>query len=129
MSEIEINHRGIKATITEEAVASCAALGIDAIAEIKEGIDSSFPHAVIFSKPNCGFCVKAKALFEKNDIAYEEVSAVENREMLIEMVTEASGQPPRSVPQIFIDGAYVGGHDQLVVWLQERENAVRQDQG
>lgn len=101
--------------------------GVRAIFE--SNAEGDAPRAFVFSKPNCGYCVKAKALFEKHAISYQEISAVENRDILIEMVTEASGQAPRSVPQIFIDGAYVGGHDQLVVWLTEQENAVRSDEG
>lgn len=54
----------------------------------------------------------------KNDIDYSEISAVENREALIKRVTDVTGSAPRSVPQIFIDGVYVGGYDQLAVKLK-----------
>ena len=83
--------------------------------------------ATIYSKDNCPYCVKAKHLFEKHGISYEEISAVDYRDQLFERVEQATGQSPKTVPQIFLDGSYVGGHDQLVILLQERENAVRQD--
>jgi glutaredoxin 3 len=73
--------------------------------------------AEIYSKPNCPYCVKAKALLEKHNIPYREISAVDEREVLIERVEAAIGQPPKTVPQIFIDGRYIGGHDQLVIHL------------
>lgn len=71
-------------------------------------------HAEVFSKPNCPFCVRAKALLEKRGIDYTEVSAVDHREALIERVTADTGAAPRTVPQIYLDGQHVGGHDELV---------------
>ncbi len=96
---------------------------------LTDNVEPQGSHATIFTKPNCPYCVKAKALLSKHYISYHELSAVEHRDPLIEMVTEVTGQAPKSVPQIFIDGSYVGGHDQLVIWLQERENAVRSNEG
>lgn len=71
----------------------------------------------IYTKDNCAYCVKAKHLLEKQGMEYFEISAVDLRDVLIERVKEATGNSPKTVPQIFIDGKYVGGHDQLVEWL------------
>lgn len=71
-------------------------------------------HAEIYSKPSCPHCVQAKMLLDRNEIPYTEISAVDNRDALIERVTAATGSAPRTVPQIFIDGHYIGGHDDLV---------------
>lgn len=76
--------------------------------------------AEIYSKPNCPYCVKAKALLEKQGADITERSAVEERDALIERVEKATGAAPRTVPQIWIDDEYVGGHDQLVAWLAAR---------
>ena len=70
--------------------------------------------AEIYTKPNCPYCVRAKAIFEKRGIAYAEMDAVALRETLIERVTKATGSPPHTVPQIWLDGQHIGGHDQLV---------------
>jgi glutaredoxin 3 len=70
--------------------------------------------AEIYTKDHCTFCVKAKHLLNKIGAEITEVSAVDNRETLIERVTHATGAPPRTVPQIWLDGQYIGGHDQLV---------------
>lgn len=129
MADIEFDYKGAHVSVSEEGLAACTAAGIDLLAEVKAGIDQSLPRAEMYSKPNCGYCVKAKALFEKHGIQYEEISAVDNFDVLIDRVTQATGARPQTVPQIFIDGAHIGGHDQLVVWLQENVNAVRQDEG
>ena len=72
----------------------------------------------IYSKPNCPFCVRAKAILEKRGITYVELDAVAQRERLIERVTETTGQAPKTVPQIWLEGQYIGGHDQLVAYFK-----------
>jgi glutaredoxin 3 len=74
----------------------------------------------VFSKPSCPYCDRAKALLTKEGMAYEERSAVDERETLIERVTNETGAPPRTVPQIFIEGRHIGGYDDLVKWMAAR---------
>lgn len=76
--------------------------------------------AEIYSKPNCPYCVKAKYLLEKYQYEIDEISAVDHRDVLIERVEKATGSTPKTVPQIWIDGRYIGGHDQLVEWLAKK---------
>lgn len=61
--------------------------------------------AIIWSKPNCPACVKAKALLQQNAIPFTEKIVGLNctREELLDEVPGA-----RSVPQIFVDGEHVG---------------------
>lgn len=79
--------------------------------------------AEIFTKDYCPFCIKAKAILEKLGAEITEVSAVDYRETLIERVTQETGQAPRTVPQIWLDGQYIGGHDQLVEHLARQQAA------
>ena len=69
--------------------------------------------AEIYSKPNCPYCDRSKALLTKLDIPYEEIDAVANIDILKERVTNITGAPPRTVPQIFLDGKYIGGFTDL----------------
>lgn len=66
--------------------------------------------ATIWTKQNCPYCVKAKQLLNQHGVEIEERMINESgewtREHLLEAVPDA-----RSVPQIFIDGKYVGGYD------------------
>lgn len=82
--------------------------------------------AEVFSKDNCPFCVKAIYLLEKNEVEMDIVKIVddETREQLIERVEEATGQPPRTVPQIFIDGEHVGGYTELVAWFAAKDSVA-----
>ena len=69
--------------------------------------------AEVYTKENCPFCVKAKYLLERRGVEYTEISAVDYREQLFERVIASTGSSPKTVPQIYLDGEYVGGYDQL----------------
>lgn len=67
--------------------------------------------ATIYVTPICPYCVRAKALLDKLNIAYEEIDVSSNHEIRQEMVSLAGGRT--SVPQIFIEGDHIGGCDDL----------------
>lgn len=77
---------------------------------------------VIYGKPGCGYCVKAKSLCEAKGITYQykQVGSDISKELLEEMV----GKPIKTVPQIFIheDGfyTYVGGFTELKEKLNDK---------
>lgn len=66
--------------------------------------------ALIWSKENCTYCVQAKALLTSKGIEYEErkIGSGYAVEDLLEAIPNA-----RTVPQIFLDGAYIGGFKEL----------------
>lgn len=65
----------------------------------------------IYTSPWCPFCVRAKRLLDAKGIAYEEVDLMAEPRRRPEMVERADGRT--SVPQIFIDGAGIGGCDDI----------------
>lgn len=65
---------------------------------------------VIYSASYCGYCLRAKQLFERKRIAFTEVMIDQHPEQRTLMV-ERTGR--RTVPQIFIDELHVGGFDEL----------------
>lgn len=75
----------------------------------------------LYTKQNCSYCVKAKALLEKlgHDYTTIDVSAgsiddqVLAREKLIDRVVELTGDAPRTMPQIIIDGKHIGGYKEM----------------
>jgi len=66
--------------------------------------------AIVWSKDNCHFCTSAKQLLSAKGILYEERKIGDGwtKEQLLEAAPTA-----RTVPQIFIDGEYVGGFTDL----------------
>jgi glutaredoxin len=71
--------------------------------------------AMIWSKDNCRYCVSAKELLTATGIEYEERKLGDGwtKEQLLEVVPTAT-----TVPQIFLDGEYVGGFTELKEKLQ-----------
>jgi len=65
---------------------------------------------IIYTKDNCGYCVRAKELLDAKNIAYEEIRVDLDSDLREEM-EKRSGL--RTVPQIFINEKHVGGFDDL----------------
>jgi len=65
----------------------------------------------IYSKIFCSYCSSAKRLLEAKGVEYEEHDITLGGPQRAEMIQRANGRT--SVPQIFIDGAHVGGCDDL----------------
>lgn len=68
----------------------------------------------IFSKDNCAQCEKAKMLCDMKGLEYREKDIYQS----IDEITERSGQAPRTAPQIFVSGKYVGGYNEFAAYLK-----------
>jgi glutaredoxin 3 len=64
----------------------------------------------IYTTTICPYCVRAKALLSKKGVAYREIN-VETRPDLRTWLIERSKQ--RTVPQIFVNGAPLGGFSEI----------------
>ena len=65
----------------------------------------------IYTKIFCSHCASAKRLLGDKGVAFEEHDITLGGAKRAEMIQRADGRT--SVPQIFIDGAHVGGSDDL----------------
>ena len=74
---------------------------------------------VIYSKPNCIYCDKAKALVKGLDLKYEEKMFGKDFNS-VEELYEAVGKQVRTMPQIKIEGKLVGGYNQLVEYFADK---------
>ena len=72
--------------------------------------------AIVWSKYQCTFCEQAKALLTQKGIAFEErkIGDGYTRKELLEAVPTA-----RTVPQIIINGASIGGFTELKKYIDE----------
>lgn len=66
-------------------------------------------HVIIYSTPVCHFCHAAKAFFDENNVAYEEVNVASDLEKRKEMI-DMTGQ--MGVPVIRIDDDVIVGFDE-----------------
>ena len=70
-------------------------------------------NVLVFSRPGCPHCARAKALLAERGVDFEEVPL--GGEFSHRALRAATGAT--SVPQIFIDGEYIGGADELEKYL------------
>lgn len=65
----------------------------------------------IYTTMLCPYCFRAKGLLEQKGISFTEVDVGMDADKRREMMQRAHGR--HTVPQIFINGAHVGGCDDL----------------
>ncbi|WP_242343163.1 glutaredoxin 3 [Anaeromyxobacter terrae] len=68
------------------------------------------PQVTLYTKRNCPYCLRAKALLAKKGVAYQEVS-VEGDDALRAWLVEKSGQ--MTVPQVFVGERSLGGFSDI----------------
>lgn len=71
--------------------------------------------AKIYTKTQCTFCVQAKTLMTIRNIKFEEINLETTEGARDQLLTECAeiNVVPRTVPQIWLDGEYVGGFTEL----------------
>jgi glutaredoxin 3 len=65
----------------------------------------------IYTSPLCGYCHAAKRLLTQKGVSFSEIDVLSNPDRKPEMIQRANGG--RTVPQIFVGDAHVGGCDDL----------------
>lgn len=71
----------------------------------------------VFGRPDCGYCVRAKQLLEKNelDMRWVDIQAEGISKADLE---KTIGKPVETVPQIFHGQTYIGGFTELDAYLK-----------
>lgn len=69
----------------------------------------------IYSKEECSLCEKVKKACQIKNLEYSEIKI--NAAEDINKLNERVGTPVRSVPQIFVDDEYIGGHVEFMRFL------------
>jgi glutaredoxin 3 len=64
----------------------------------------------IYTTPTCPYCHAAKSLLKEKGVDYTEITVLDP-DLREKMTQRAHGR--RTVPQIFIDDAHVGGYDDM----------------
>ena len=66
---------------------------------------------LIYTKSYCPYCRNAKALLDAKGVAYTEIDLHDRPEKIDEMIVRSGGR--RTVPQIFVRSAHLGGAEEL----------------
>ena len=65
----------------------------------------------VYTTSSCPYCDRAKALLRKRDVPFEEIDVSTDAAKRAWLVQASGGR--RTVPQIFIEDAAIGGSDEL----------------
>ena len=74
---------------------------------------------IVFSKTNCVYCEKAKALLKGPGLSYTEKMYGKEFKTPEELFKEL-GKQVRTMPQIKIDDEVIGGYNQLVEYFADK---------
>ena len=67
---------------------------------------------IVYSKPACVYCERAKALLTRLGLAYTE--KIVSKDLTLEEFFKEIGKQVRQIPQIVIDNKHIGGYNELV---------------
>ena len=70
---------------------------------------------IVYGKDDCPFCMRAKEELELRGIPFDYINLVE----LGKTAAEVTGRKVKTVPQIYVEGNYVGGYDELMEHLNQ----------
>jgi len=85
-----------------------------------EIVNQARPLVEIYGTKVCPYCVRAKNLVARKEWELKEYK-VDEQETLREEMLHRAGQEVRTVPQIFVNGTYVGGYTDFVEFLDTTE--------
>jgi glutaredoxin 3 len=68
------------------------------------------PAVTVYTTGFCGHCTRVLALLQRRGIARTEISVEDHPGMREELLAK-SGR--RTLPQVYVDGQYIGGADEL----------------
>lgn len=72
----------------------------------------------IYTRPGCGYCSAAKSLLTRKNAVFTEFDVAADPALREQMYARAGAGA--TFPQIFIDGAHIGGCDDLYALDRER---------
>ena len=66
---------------------------------------------VIYTKDYCPYCKRAAAILKQKNVEFQELDVTQDQETFDKAIAKSGC---RTVPQLFVDGEYIGGHDDMV---------------
>ena len=72
--------------------------------------------AKIYGTSKCGWCDRVVSMLEKYEINVEKIDVSGSKDLLKEM-QKAAGEKVTTVPQVIIDGKYIGGFTEVERYL------------
>lgn len=84
----------------------------------------------VYGKQDCNYCKKAVQLLQSKMLEFVYHDVLVDRQVYKRMqdaVEKSTGRFAETVPQIFVDGTYVGGYTELAASLEAKKEVVSPD--
>ena len=78
---------------------------------------------IVYGKKNCPFCQLAKDELKLRGVAYDYIDLAD----IGKTAAEVTGRKVKTVPQIYIEGKYIGGYEELIAFFNKV--VIDQDDG
>lgn len=75
-------------------------------------------NVLIYTFETCPYCIRAKSLLSRNNIEFQEVDITNDEDKLNDLEKKTG---VGTVPQIFVDGNFIGGCDDLYELYRNKE--------
>jgi glutaredoxin len=79
--------------------------------------------AMVYTIDRCPYCDAAKELLTNKLISFEEINISNDDEQKIALITKTGH---RTMPQIFIDDNFIGGYNELALFLKNNEKITKE---
>jgi glutaredoxin 3 len=81
---------------------------------------------VVFSKTECPHCVVAKEALNEKGLSFDtiQVNVDISKEDMQSVIQQATGLLVETVPQVFIQGDYIGGADDLIAHFNKEQSDI-----
>jgi len=71
----------------------------------------------MYCTPRCSWCDRVAKMLEEYEVNVEKIDVSGSKELIKEM-QEAAGEKVTSVPQVVVDGKYIGGYTEVERFLK-----------
>ena len=68
--------------------------------------------ATVYGTPRCSWCDRVSKMLGENEIEVEKIDVSESKENL-KLMKNVAGKTTTTVPQVIIDGKFVGGYTEV----------------
>ena len=82
-------------------------------------IDNKIDKFTIYGHQACGFCRQAQTVLRANSIQFDYID-IHTENINPDDLAQRIGKPANTVPQIFYDNSYIGGYQELMKYLRDK---------
>ena len=68
--------------------------------------------AKLYGTPKCSWCNRVSKMLDENEIEVEKIDVSESK-VLIKEMQKAAGKKVITVPQVIVDGNFIGGYTEV----------------